>query len=318
MAINLKMPPLFITKGIIMAISPAAESPSMFTDFLDTVLPRNPVTKNREFRLVPESVEIALGSALYGRMVNSEGGEYSRRNYSTLVADVGQKLAERSDRAELPFQFTVIDSSVVNAWCLPGGKVAFYRGLIEKMDQENDDFGVGHFTLEEKVAAVMGHEITHATARHSAKSLEFGAFITVVLATIRYALRSFVQKNELADEHGRLSVEQQNNQSMVQLAKFVDSFFGVFYDAVKGMIVSCSGREREFEADKYGMVYLKRAGYRPEAAIWLQEFFAKQQPKSESGFVHWVTHLFSTHPHAEDRAAQNRETLKEINAGTLV
>lgn len=286
---------------------------------VDKIAPRNCVTKQRQvFSVIPESIEIGLGSWLYPQMINSQGGEYLRHGFNNDVDRIGTRLCAHSDRPNLPYQFKVIDSNILNAWCLPGGKIAFYKGLILKMDQEMSDFGLGaHFTLEDKIAGVMSHEITHAAARHSARSLEFGAFITGVLLTSQAFLKIFIRNSEETLRNNPEHPEARNLQLNVRIARIIDSVFNVFYDSIYHLITSCAGRHKELEADKYGMVLLKRSGYDPRVGIWVQEFFAKQHPKTHIGWVDYITHIISSHPHAEDRAAINRKTLEEINSGLL-
>jgi beta-barrel assembly-enhancing protease len=79
---------------------------------------------------------------------------------SDYVSDLGKKIAASSDRPDLPYEFTVIDNPMVNAWCLPGGKIAINRGMLETLKTEG------------QLAFILAHEVAHANARHTAKSLE--------------------------------------------------------------------------------------------------------------------------------------------------
>ncbi len=287
--------------------------------YLDSILPKNPVTNKREFRLVPKSFERTLGSFLYPGMIASGGGYYNKHNYHRIVEKVGEKIAQRSDRSDLSFQFSVIDSGILNAWCLPGGKVAFYRGLIEKMKAEESSLGIGFFSLEEKIAAVMSHEITHACARHGARNLEFAAFLYALFSALEYALTFFISntEKELAktqENHKKTSPFDKRDQ--LALAKIVSGLFEPLYKTVFKLLQQHGSRQHELEADKYGMVYLKRSGYDPKVALWLQKFFAKQHP-SEDGILAKILHLFSSHPTSEERLKENTKTLKLIETGKL-
>ena len=305
-----------------MTVRTIAQQAAPTEGFLDYFLPRNPVTQSRELRLVPQSVELALGKYLYPVMVESKGGRCYTKNYQELVETVGKRLAKHTDRSDLPFEFTVIDSSVVNAWCIAGGKIAFYRGLIEKLEREDNTFGVGHFTLEEKIAAVMAHEETHACARHTARSLEFAVFLTAAFKVLQYALSFFIAKTEeeIKQEKAKSEDPYKNNLSnkhaMLGVARTVDTLFDYSYNLIFKLLQTHGSRQHELEADRYGMLYLKRAGYNPKTAIWLQEFFAKQHPH-DGGFLDCVMNLFSTHPTSEERAALNRKTFEDLNKGLL-
>src|SRR5690606_33080934 len=119
----------------------------------------NPVTGKREIVLVGEETEIRMGEQNYLPMQQSQGGEYDIDPALTeYVQGVGQKLAAVSDR-DLPYEFVVLNNSVPNAWALPGGKIAINRGLLTELESEAE------------LAAVLGHEIVHAAAGHSANQV---------------------------------------------------------------------------------------------------------------------------------------------------
>ena len=129
----------------------------------------NPVTGAREFTIVSEAQEIELGTANYAFMQQAGGGEYDVDPIlSRYIQGVGSKLAAVSDRP-LPYEFVVLNSSVPNAWALPGGKIAINRGLLTEMKSEAE------------LAAVLGHEIVHAAARHSARQMERGMLLQVAI-----------------------------------------------------------------------------------------------------------------------------------------
>ena len=91
------------------------------------------------------------------------------------MQSVGNRLAKVSDRPELPYEFVVLNDSIPNAWAMPGGKIAFNRGLLYELNSEAE------------LAAVLGHEITHAAARHGAKSMERGIFMQGAMVAIGIA-----------------------------------------------------------------------------------------------------------------------------------
>ncbi|MDG2293378.1 MAG: M48 family metalloprotease, partial [Methylophilaceae bacterium] len=126
----------------------------------------NPVTKKREFQWISEAKEIAIGKQNYSPARQSQGGDYViDPDLSAYISYVGKKLAAVSDRPDLPYEFVLINDSVPNAWAMPGGKIAFNRGLLYELNSEAE------------LAAVMGHEIVHAAARHGAKNMEHGIFL---------------------------------------------------------------------------------------------------------------------------------------------
>jgi predicted Zn-dependent protease len=121
----------------------------------------NPLSGNAEFRIISEAQEIEIGQAQFPVLIDEMGGEYTTfPELSAYVASIGQRLAAVSDRPNLPYQFVVVNSSVRNAMCLPGGKIIVTKGLLKSLKSESE------------LAAVLAHEIGHANARHSAKRIE--------------------------------------------------------------------------------------------------------------------------------------------------
>ncbi|MEN8131881.1 MAG: M48 family metalloprotease [Pseudomonadota bacterium] len=232
----------------------------------------NPVTGKSELSLVSESQEIALGQKNYLPMRQMQGGDYVvDKALTKYIDEVGQRLAKVSDR-KLPYQFVVLNNSVPNAWALPGGKIAFNRGLLVELNNEAE------------LAAVIGHEIVHAAARHGAKGMERGMLLQgAVLATAIATSNS--DYAALATGGAQVS------------AQLVNTKYG---------------RDAELESDLYGMEYMKRAGYDPSAAIKLQETFVRL---SEGRNQSWIQGLFASHPPSQERVDTNRETAQRLGAG---
>jgi len=232
----------------------------------------NPVTGERQFMTVSPAEELAIGAQQYAPMLQSQGGAYDvDPALTSYVRSVGQQLAAVSD-APLPYEFTVLNSSVPNAWALPGGKIAINRGLLTEMNSEAE------------LAAVLGHEITHAAARHTAQQISRSQILQgLVLATTVAA----------------------NDSSYGDLA--------VGGASVAAQLVSTRyGRDAELEADRYGMRYMSKAGYDPQGAVTLQETFVRL---SEGHNQDWLSGLFASHPPSRERVAANRERLKNLPAG---
>jgi predicted Zn-dependent protease len=119
---------------------------------------RNPVTGKRQIVLVSESEEIAMGQQS-DRQVRQEYGVVENRALQNYVQAMGRKLAAVSHRPNLDWHFTVVDSSVVNAFAIPGGYVYLTRGVL------------AYLANEAELAGVMGHEIGHVTARHAVRQV---------------------------------------------------------------------------------------------------------------------------------------------------
>ena len=137
----------------------------------------NPVTGKNELSIISESQEISIGKENYIPSRQMQGGDYTvNPGLSAYVNEIGQKLAAVSDR-ELPYEFSVLNNSVPNAWALPGGKIAVNRGLLLELKSEAE------------LAAVLGHEIVHAAARHGAQQMERGMMLQGALIATGIAVQ---------------------------------------------------------------------------------------------------------------------------------
>lgn len=235
----------------------------------------NPVTGEREIVLIGEERQIRMGEQNYAPMQQAQGGQYDiDPELTEYVQGVGQKLAVVSDR-ELPYEFVVLNNSVPNAWALPGGKIALNRGLLTELDSEAE------------LAAVLGHEIVHAAAGHSANQMERGMLLQgLVLGTAVATSDS---------DYGRLAVLGANVGAQLVNMKY--------------------GRDAELEADYYGMQYMSEAGYDPQGAVSLQKTFVEL---SEDRRTDWLTGLFSSHPPSEARVQANIRTIASLPPGGVV
>ena len=241
----------------------------IFQALLQTGCAVNPVTGRNELSFVSEAQERAIGAQQYTPSRQSQGGDFTVDPVLTeYVNTVGQRLAAVSDRP-LDYEFVVLNNSVPNAWALPGGKIAVNRGLLTELNNEAE------------LAAVLGHEVTHAAARHGAQAMTRGTLLQGALAVGAIALND----NDYADYIVGAS------QLGAQL------------------ITQSYGRDAEREADYYGIQYMVRAGYDPHAAITLQETFVRLSEGRESG---WIDGLFASHPPSEERVRNNQALVDEL------
>ncbi len=232
----------------------------------------NPVTGKNELMLVGEGTELSIGQKNYAPMRQAEGGDYAMDPALTAyVQRVGGRLAAVSDR-ELPYEFSVLNNSIPNAWALPGGKIAVNRGLLTQLKSESE------------LAAVLGHEIVHAAARHSAQQMSRGMLVQGGLLAAQVAAS--------------------------------DSDYGNLYMAGAGLAAQLTmqrySREDELEADHYGIDYMQRAGYDVQGAVTLQETFVKLSADKDSS---WFEGLFASHPPSQERVDANRRHASKFPRG---
>jgi len=229
----------------------------------------NPVTGTREFGWVTTADQIAIGRQQYLPAQQMQGGRYTLDPALTeYVTGVGRRLAAVSD-ADLPYEFVVLNNGVPNAWALPGGKIAINRGLLVELSNEAE------------LAAVLGHEIVHAAARHGAKSIERGTLLSVGLLGAAIGSRDSRYANAVV---GGVQIGAQ-------------------------LINQAYSRNAERESDYYGTRYLARAGYDPMAAVTLQQTFLRL---SEGRDVDALDAWFASHPTSAERVENNRQLVADL------
>lgn len=192
-----------------------------------------------------------------------------------MVQRVGRKIAQASGR-KYEWEFRLLDApKVVNAFALPGGKIAVYSGLLSVTQNED------------ALAAVLGHEVAHATSGHSDERLSQEATKNAVLAL--GAAYTASRWDDLSDKDRAVAAG-------VLGASAVAAQYGVLLPY---------SRLHESEADEIGLRFLIRAGYDPQEAPKLWERMAARSPSSTPTFL-------STHPDPLDRAKKLRELIPRI------
>lgn len=226
-----------------------------------------PVSGRKQLVMLPEENEIVQGEAAYRKILEEE--ELSTNAaYIAMVNRVGQRIAAVAGRPDYNWEFHVIASDKQNAFCLPGGKVAVYEGILPICQTEAG------------LAVVMSHEIAHALARHGGE---------------RMTQQGLVKAGEVA-----LSVITQKQREADQ-----EFYRRVYGGASKYGAILPFSRKHESEADAIGLMLMAKAGYQPEEAASFWERFAalnagRQPPEWAS------THPSDTHRSNAGRCCPGR------------
>lgn len=230
----------------------------------------NPVTGKKQVMLMTESQEIALG-AQYNPSVISTFGEYNDDELLTFIKEKGAEMGKISHRPNLEYHFKVLDSPVINAFAVPGGYIYFTRGILAQFNNEAELIGV------------MGHEMGHVTARHSAS----------------------------------LQTKQQIGQILLMGGMIASEEFRQFANyAAQGMelLFLKFSRDNEREADRLGVEYASKIGY---DANKMADFFNVLDKMSMGSEHAGVPTFLSTHPDPGDRynsvKNQTAEWQKNLN-----
>lgn len=205
----------------------------------------NPVTGKKELHLVSEDQEIAMGKENYLSSQQTAGGEFILDPALTAyVRGVLANITTVTERSKLPYEIVIANDSSINAWAMPGGKMAINRGLLLELSSEAE------------LAAVLSHEVVHAAARHGARQMESGLLLGVGATLISAAARD------------------SRYPGLADLAVGVGA----------GLVGLKYSRDHELEADAYGIKSMKRAGYDAAAAVKLQETFVRLAGNKQPGW----------------------------------
>ena len=227
-----------------------------------------PVTGRNQLMLVPESQAISASTDAYAQVLapirkagKVDDDTAMKQRVDTITSRlVAQAVKYRPETAEWDWKVAVIDDpKTLNAWCMAGGKMAIYTGIITQLSLTDDE-----------IAQVMGHEIAHALAKHSAERMSTAMASQVVL------------------QIGAMLLGTNASSQMALQAAAVATTVGVQLP---------NSRAQESEADRIGIELAARAGYDPHAApkLW-EKMGAASGAKGQSDFL-------STHPQNEKRQA---------------
>ncbi len=239
----------------------------MATTSLLAACATNPVTGRREISLVSEGQEIQMGQEA-AKQVEEQLGLVKDADLQAYVRRIGTELARQSERPELPWRFGVIDDPTPNAFALPGGPVYITRGLMNLMDSEAE------------LASVLGHEIGHITARHSAQMITKSQLGQIGLMAV------LIAKPELAQ-------------------------FGDALMSGMQLLFLKYGRDAERQADELGFKYALTENY--DVSEMDDVFLSLQrvgEAEGRSGLPAWA----STHPDPGERAQTVQQRVAALPA----
>ncbi|MFT5791215.1 MAG: putative Zn-dependent protease [Saprospiraceae bacterium] len=240
-----------------------------------------PITGRKRINLVSDAQILPASFAQYEGFLKEN--KLSSKNKSTReVQDVGIKISRAVDRFmrandmvseanSYRWEFNLIEDQTVNAWCMPGGKVVFYEGILPICANTDG------------VAAVMGHEVAHAFAKHGQERMSSG----------------------MLQQLGGVAVAVGTSNKDPKASQIWNAAFGL--GSTLGMLAF--SRTHETEADKLGMVFMIMAGYQPEEAInvWIRMSEIASSGQAPPEFL-------STHPSNQTRIMNLKKYLPQAVA----
>jgi predicted Zn-dependent protease len=225
----------------------------------------NPATGGRQLMLVSHEQEAQIGRQQDEQILKS-GQVYEDPGLQDYVQELGSRLAEKSERPELPWTFRVLDDEIVNAFAAPGGYIYVTRGIL------------AHLNSEAELATVLGHEIGHVTARHSANQMSKQQLMGVGLAVGMILEPAVASWSDVAQ-------------------------------AGLGLAALKFSRDDERQADNLGLRYMVGAGYDPHQAPEVFDMLNRVTQAAGGGSMpSWA----STHPQPENRTYLIERRLAEL------
>lgn len=223
----------------------------------------NPVTGERQIMLMSEEQEISIDQSQSPHQFSNDYGVYRDTSLNSYLQTVGESLSDKTHRPQMPYSFQAVNANYVNAYAFPGGSIAVTRGILVELDNEAE------------LAALLGHELGHVNARHTASRMSKGTLLNVALAGTTMALGD-TSFGGIAEQLGQLG-------GAALLAHY--------------------SRDDERQADSLGMEYMVKSNYTPMGMVGLMDLLRNMSKHNPSA----IDMMFSTHPMSDERYATARK-----------
>ena len=230
----------------------------------------NPVTGKSQLDLMGEAQEVEMGKQYYPGAIQSSLGPIDDGALQAAVQRVGGAVAAVGHRPALPYEFTAVNDPQVNAFALPGGKICITRGLLTRMESEDG------------MAAVLGHEVGHVTARHAVSAYNRQILATAVLV----GGGIYMEANDV------------ENRELISLGAVIGA----------QMVMAHYSREQERQSDELGLEYAVKAGYSPHGMVETHTVLLALQKQRPGA----VERLFASHPMSAERLATARKRVAAL------
>ncbi|MCF8061904.1 MAG: M48 family metalloprotease [Deltaproteobacteria bacterium] len=228
----------------------------------------NPVTGESQLMLVSEDDEIRIDRANRAHQFSADYGVLQNRDLNDYVDRTGLRMASLTHRPGMPYSFRGVNAPYVNAYAFPGGSIACTRGILLELENEAE------------LAALLGHELGHVNARHTAQQMSKSALVSAAV--------------------GGLSAVASSGDSL--LGDLVSGLGGIG----AGALLAKYSRDNEREADALALTYMTRAGYSPEGMKGLLDMLRKASDRKPNA----LELMFATHPMSDERYARVEEAVR--------
>ncbi|MBW2089460.1 MAG: M48 family metalloprotease [Deltaproteobacteria bacterium] len=219
----------------------------------------NPVTGKPQFMMVSEDQEIKIDKQNSPHQFSSDYGPLQDTALNNYINQTGKTLAARTHRPHMPYSFRGVNATYVNAYAFPGGSIAATRGIL--LDLEN----------EAQLAALLGHELGHVNARHTAEQMSKSTLINLFVGGLSTVVGT--QSSGLGNLASQLGM------------------------VGAGALLAFYSRDNEREADALGLEYMVRAGYNAKGFVGLMDMLRRTSKYKPSA----IELMFATHPMSDER-----------------
>jgi predicted Zn-dependent protease len=234
----------------------------------------NPVTGKKQLMLVSREQEIQMDRQYSPMQLSNDYGKVQDLGLNQYVDSVGKAMASKTHRPDMPYSFRVVNATYVNAYAFPGGTIACTRGIMLALDNEAE------------LAALLGHELGHVNARHSAEQMSKSTITqTVVGGLTVLAGTQGAAYGQIASQLGSISA---------------------------GALLASYSRDNEREADDLGMRYMVDSGYNPRGMVGLMDVLRSMSEHKPST----IDLMFATHPMSDERYETAVATVRQRYANT--
>jgi predicted Zn-dependent protease len=233
----------------------------------------NPVTGSTQFMTVSEEEEIQIDRQYSPMQFSDDYGPVQDTALNGYVSGVGRALASRTHRPNMPYSFRVVNATYINAYAFPGGSIACTRGILASLNDEAE------------LAALLGHEIGHVNARHTAEQMSKGQVSNILVGGLSI----------IADVAAP---------GLGQVASSLGGFGA-------GAFLASYSRDNERQADALGTEYMVKAGYGPDGMVELMEMLNSLNKSKPSA----IELMFSTHPMSDERYQSAVNAVRTTYAG---
>ena len=228
----------------------------------------NPVTGKSQLMLVSEDQEIEIDRQNSPYQFSTDYGSIQDKNLNNYINQTGKKISALTHRPHMPYSFRGVNAAYVNAYAFPGGSIAATRGILIELRNEAE------------LSALLGHEMGHVNARHTAEQMSKGMLTNALvggIATIAGTQSSGL--GSLASQLGMLGA---------------------------GALLAHYSRDNERQADALGLEYMVKAGYNPNGFVGLMDMLRSTSQHEPSA----IELMFSTHPMSDERYSTAVKTVQ--------